>query len=204
MYVCKLVTANKKADNSRCKTAVNRSDPSSGRLEPEFLRATSEHSIPTVEKALKMIKQSNKERGKTLRNRLIDLTAIYTQNMPPGAMEQLEKPKRKKVVTKKNNSPPIDESISSKEKRGYKQRDWTKPLKQCGGWVRVFPFDEITNEQCRGRLGFDVKLIVNRIYCSLKTARQITLDKPGHTDDFYSTALKKLSKLTSEVWLPPV
>jgi hypothetical protein len=166
-------------------------------------------SIPGVDKAMRLIKSGNKNKfkpGTSLRSRLLDLTAIYTPNLmekPPGTAESASGGKVKKKKPKR--PPPIaDESVSTKEKRGYKHREWTKPLKQCGGWVRVFPFDEVTNEQCRGRLGFDVKLIVNRIYCNLKTARQITLDKPGHTDEFYNAALKKLSRYTSEVWLPPI
>ena len=113
----------------------------------------------------------------------------------------LEIPLKQTPVESVEASLDEDESVPSKTVRGHKHRDWRKPLKQSGGWIRVFPFDEVTNGQ--GPLGFDTKLIATQIDIKLRQARQLTLDYPRRTDEFYGTAWKKLNKLNSEVWIPP-
>lgn len=165
-----------------------------------------------IQQKLRMKQSPNQERDsakQSLRCRLIELTAVYSQSMTPFNL----KPKQKAKKKWKSGSPPTsqrsskseeDESASSKSKRTIKVRDWVHPIKKCGGWVRVFPFDELTHQQSRGKVALDTQLLINHIYSILKKARECSLGHPTQTDEAYAAIFKAEANLTTEVWIPPI
>jgi len=152
------------------------------------------------------IRRERTQAKNNIRSRLMELTAIYSQNLVPSNVKQKVLKSKKKAGEGSSGSKAEDdddEGASSKSKRSIKLRDWINPIKKCGGWVRVFPFDDLSHYQSRGKMAVDTKVLVNHIYRNLKKARQITLDNPLESDEAYAAALKAANNLTTEVWIPP-
>ncbi|XP_074031183.1 probable tubulin polyglutamylase TTLL2 isoform X2 [Leptinotarsa decemlineata] len=107
--------------------------------------------------------------------------------------------------TKPTTKPVYDDHKKTNLKSWGNGRDWNLPKPREGGWVRIWPLAvEVSEKPTNNINNGHVKGMVNKVMKFTKTAKDLAKKHPTASECQLSEFLQEETKMTGDVWIPPV